>query len=133
MSSSSYSTPISTTIISIETIDGPFPRGLGYAFRMSDSSKNIICTINNDTQCCEVFGVHTASVMDDFIGAEFLSMELGEEKNDHDNGRNVTTTVMVFIRTSRGKINLTFYNEHNGYYTHTVSIQSELIQKMVYL
>jgi len=126
MSSSSHSTPISTTIISIETIDGPFPRGLGYAFRMSDSSKNIICTIDNGTQCCEVFGVHTASVMDDFIGAEFLSMELGEETRDYE-----TMSVDVFISTSRGKINLTFYNEHNGYYTHTVSIQSELIKKMV--
>lgn len=51
------------------------------------------------------------SNMEDFIGAEYISTELGEiVKTGY--GSEFT----FYIYTNRGSISLMFYNYHNGYY-----------------
>jgi len=117
-----------TTIKSIELFDDL--SGLGYRFIMSDSSQNITCKMQNDHLCCESFGVYTASNLDDFVGADFLSIETGESTHDEDyKGFDFMIYVEVYILTNKGKLTIKFYNEHNGYYTHDVFINSKSINK----
>jgi hypothetical protein len=42
---------------------------------MTDSSKNIICKIENGQQCCENFGVYTENELNDFIGANVIKIK----------------------------------------------------------
>ena len=97
---------------------------LGYKIKMNNSSKNIICKIENGQQCCERFGVYTNNELNNFIGAEYHSVDIGNvifNKGDCDN----MAIIEIFINTNRGKISIQFYNEHNGYYSHDVFIQTE--------
>jgi hypothetical protein len=41
--------------------------------------------------------------------------------------------IEIIIDTNRGKMKIQFYNEHNGYYSHNVFIQTEHEVKNVYL
>ena len=106
---------------------------LGYKIKMTDSSKNIICKIDNNQQCCENFGVYTENELNDFIGAEYYSVIVENDSlNDSDYNDNMEK-IKISINTSKGKINILFYNEHNGYYAHDVFLQTENGIKNIYL
>lgn len=121
----------SPIIESITKFDGEY--GMGYRFIMNDISQNITCKMQNDRQCCERFGVYTDSKMDDFIGSSFISFEIGKPLYDHENGNGDSSmiTIEAHIHTSKGKITIRFFNEHNGYYTHDVLIHSKTINQII--
>ena len=73
-------------------------RWIGYKITMSDNNKNIVCKIDNSQQCCEHFGVSTNQDFSNFIGAEFLSIFIGDVETDDDN--NEMRTVSLNILTS---------------------------------
>jgi hypothetical protein len=109
------------TVESIETFDDP-GYWMGYKIRMSDHTKNIICKIENAHNCCEKWGIYTTSTLDDFIGAEYYSVYVSKiHKKDYEEMR----MIVITITTNRGNITLHFYNEHNGYYSHDVFVESE--------
>lgn len=110
-----------TTIQRIESFDDP-NYWLGHTFVMSDSTKNITCKIENSRNCCEKWGVYTESKLDDFIGAEYYSIDIRKVKTDK---YDEMKSIIITIDTNRGKITIHLYNEHNGYYEHDVFIQSE--------
>lgn len=114
-------TKTKTIIKSIETFDDP-NNWMGYEIKMSDSKKNITCKIENYSKCCEVWGVSTKSDVNKFIGAEYNSIDVSEIKsNDCDE----MIIIDITITTNKGNIILQFYNEHNGFYSHDLYIQSE--------
>ena len=95
---------------------------LGYVFRMSDSSKDIVCKISNEQKCYERFGIYTSCKLQDFVGAEYISVNIKKsEKRDMD----FLMIIEMHILTNRGIITLQLYNEHNGYYQHDFFTQSE--------
>lgn len=104
----------------------------GYTFTMSDTSKNITCKIENFHKCCEKFGVHTNSVLTDFIGSEYHSIDIQSVKSNREDYDEMVT-MEICIHTNKGTITIKFYNEHNGYYTHDVYIESEHGHKYVTL
>lgn len=106
---------------------------LGYKIKMTDSSKNIICKIDNNQQCCENFGVYTENELNDFIGAEYYSVIVENDISKDSNYIDNMETIKISINTSKGKINIHFYNEHNGYYSHDVFIQTENGIKNIHL
>ena len=67
---------MSTIIIENITIFNEPEFWYGYTFTMSDTSKNITCKIENFHKCCEKFGVYTKSVLNDFIGSEYHSIDI---------------------------------------------------------
>jgi hypothetical protein len=116
-------------IKSIETFDNP-DYWVGHKFIMSDSSMDITCKMENSHKCCEKWGVYTESNLNEFIGAEYYSLDVVEKNTDkYDYMYMVTLT----INTSKGKIIIYFYNEHNGYYSHDVFIQSNSCIKTISL
>jgi hypothetical protein len=98
---------------------------LGYKIKITDSSKNIICKIENEQHCCERFGVYTKNELNDFIGAEYYSVNIGKIVFSNSDYNDYMKTIKISINTNKGKINIQFYNEHNGYYCHDVFIQTE--------
>ena len=111
----------SSIIKNIETFDDE-EYWMGYKIMVNDSTKNITCKIENARNCCEKWGIHTKSKLDEFIGAEYYSIEVSNiQKKEYDEMRMVTIT----ISTNRGNIILHLYNQHNGYYSHDVFIESE--------
>ena len=116
----SYKTHL-TMIKNIESFDDP-EHWMGYRIIMSDNTKNITCKIQNAQNCCEKWGIHTKSNLNEFIGSEYYSIDINEKtRNKYEDMRMVNITVS----TNRGNITLHLYNEHNGYYFHDVFIQSE--------
>ena len=124
-------TTVTPIIESIETFEGEY--GMGYRFIMNDISQNITCKMQQDRLCYERFGVYTDTKMNDFVGSSFISFEIGEPLYDHDNGNGDSnmTTIELYIHTSKGKITIQFYNEHNSYYTHDVLIHSKTINEII--
>lgn len=80
-----------------------------------DNSINV--KISNALHCCEEFGISITdeSNIDQFIGAEYLSVDIGEIIDGE--------YIEINIHTSQGTINIKVYNMHNGYYSHDVYIQ----------
>ena len=140
-----------TTIKKITKINEP-ECWLGYIFTMSDESKNITCKIENYHRCCEKWGVHTMNLsihsgdkelfsgvetkentkllLNDFIGAEYISVNIGKVNIDRET-YDYTVTIEIYIHTSKGIINIQFYNIHNSYYEHDVSIMTEHGHKFI--
>ena len=111
----------SPIIKNIEAFDDKL-HWIGYKIIMSDSTKDITCKIENAHKCCEKWGVYTKSNLDEFIGAEYRSIDVSKiKKEEYEEMRMVDIT----ITTNRGSITLYLYNEHNGYYSHEVFIESE--------
>lgn len=108
----------------------------GVEIIMSDSSKNIICKIDNYPECAEKFGIityksNTKSMplqdninkvliesqddFDDFIGAVYNDVSILKAKNE----------VTVEISTSKGVLYCWVYNTHFSYYTHEAFFKTE--------
>ena len=115
------STPTKTIITNIQTFDN-HKKWMGYEITMNDPTKNIICKIDNIDRCCENWGIHTKDNIIEFIGAEFNSIDVSKIKcNRYDE----MSIIDITISTDKGNFVLQFYNQHNGYYSHDVYIQTE--------
>jgi hypothetical protein len=93
--------------------------------------------IDTTNQCCEVFGCHIDENIDLLkyegsvvkkvvvntekkVKPEYIDSDNEEywyDKSDYDNEIN------VIIHTDKGYFKVVLYNQHNGYYSHDVSIQ----------
>lgn len=111
-------------IKSIETLDDQ-RYWQGYKIHTSHSATCVTAKIDTDRRCCEVFGGKPNTDVQTFVGAEYQSVEVNET-SDKERGREIIYQLSVTIHTNRGDLVLSFYNEHNGYYPHDVSVESEL-------
>jgi hypothetical protein len=111
----------------------------GIKLEMSDPTKNIILKIDNESQCCEVWGYNISysetifTNLEDFIGAIFISSEIIEYDTFCKDSNKDRVSIGIKIITDRGNITVEFYNDHNGYYPHDVSIQIEDYVKIISL
>jgi hypothetical protein len=113
---------MSTVITNITEFNDP-DHWMGFMITISDPAKNITAKIENAHKCCEKWGVYTnRETIREFIGAEYSFIDIrGVRRKKYDE----MVSVDIHIHTNRGKLTLHFYNEHNGYYSHDVYIQSE--------
>jgi hypothetical protein len=109
------------TIISITEVNDEWE-----GYEVTTDSRTIRVVIDNDQGCCESWG-HLASEDDltQFIGAELIGVEVVDsalntksDPGDIDQG----TANFVNFNTNRGKLQLSVYDSHNGYYGHGVEI-----------
>jgi hypothetical protein len=87
--------------------------------------------ISNGQACCENWGyISSEDSFEDFIGAEVLGVNTVDsgyfvaEKLKAD-WVSVEDCVFINVETSKGTLQFTVYNEHNGYYSHEVVILQE--------
>lgn len=93
----------------------------GYALTLDDGSA-VQLLISNESQCCEQWGyLMSNDNLAEFIGAELLNVKTVDHQVSGD-GDPYRNTVFVNIETSRGTLQFTAYNEHNGYYGHAVRV-----------
>lgn len=91
--------------------------------------------IGADRQCCEHFGYFSYNEFDKpyehFISAEiyqiFISNDESENKKVFDitegvehSMYDIDSAVFINVMTSKGKLQIVIYNEHNGYYGHAI-------------
>lgn len=74
---------------------------------------------------------------DEFIGAEVLSVELADAALNVEKMKDIDlyegACMFVNINTSKGLLQFTAYNEHNGYYSHEAAVVSRQLTDTVYL
>ena len=79
---------------------------------------------DTDQQCCEEFGYmfsHDLTNLKEYIESNLEYVEFVDGE-DLVAGTGSQTVFINFI-TSKGKLDLTVYNSHNGYYGHYVSME----------
>lgn len=82
-----------------------------------------ICFVDNEQQCCEDFGyLSTPDDYKSFIGAQIYSYEVIDVNIDEQK---------LNIKTSKGDIQFSAYNNHNGYYYHKIIIQKFDYEKLI--
>lgn len=101
-------------------------------FKIKTDKQVILFLINNRANCCESWG-HFASEDDiqSFIGAKIKDIKLVDDALSSKsielvrNGFDAGGVMFVNIETDKGTLQLTAYNDHNGYYSHDAFIISE--------
>lgn len=99
---------------------------------LDDTYEYIYCVVNNDQNCCETWGhMVLPDEYDDFIGAKLLSLDVVLSKdlinyiNDPELAQGLyeyEDIVFINIQTSSGLLQITLYNDHNGYYGHQAAV-----------
>lgn len=109
-------------------------------YLVTTNKQTIKVLIDSGQFCCEEYGFFSIPEEDnlkDFIGSELLSVnivdkalntiKLEEEMIEEEEA------IFVNLETSKGTLQLTVYNSHNGYYGHAIKIVSEQVTKECYL
>jgi hypothetical protein len=96
--------------------------------------------IQQGQECCEEYGLLTSEDdVQSFIGAELLDITITQQFGIYDGEEYITQELNEFIRcggdtnvvfitfeTSNGPLQFVFYNIHNGWYGHSVTIFSDI-------
>ena len=103
------------------------------------NKQQIKILITNYRNCCEDWGyLSTNDNVNDFLGCNIDNITLVDEaldvtkvpsEADLDSGG----IIFVNINTNQGTLQFAVYNGHNGYYSHTVRIESTQLTKETWL
>jgi len=101
-------------------------------FQIVTDKQTIKLGISDSQCCCEQSGYFMSEDnLWDFINAELLSIEIVDAelgakiKNIFEHGLDSGDVMFVNINTSKGLLQFTAYNYHNGYYGHDAVVVSE--------
>lgn len=122
--------------ISVECNDYNHSNMAGYEIK---TNKQIIRILIDDSPgCCEHWGYFsTNDNIKDFIGGELISLALTDtalnEKIVKDNGADSSSLdcggiMFVNFNTNLGLLQFAVYNAHNGYYGHSVVVESNQLK-----
>jgi len=95
-------------------------------FQVTTSKRTIRVCIDTNKNCCESWG-HLSSDDDlqQYVGAKLLLVASVDEafnsRTDPGDIEEGTTTFVNFV-TSKGNFQLAVYDNHNGYYGHSVEV-----------
>ena len=95
--------------------------------------------IDNGQSCCEDWGYFSSEDnLEDYVGANLLSINLVDSALNVSKLEDLAyvdkeSCVFVNIETSVGTFQLTVYNEHNGYYSHRVIVDSRQLEEEFWL
>ena len=108
---------------------------------ITTTEQTIRMGISDRQNCCERSGYFfTEDNVEDFIGAELLSVDLTDAglhtqtlTEEFEYGLDDCAVMFVTLRTSKGVLQFTAYNRHNGYYSHAAVVQSKQITESTHL
>lgn len=97
--------------------------------------------IANGANCCEQWGYFlSADNPQDFVGAELLSVDLTDSGLNTSKlteacpyGLDAGELLFVTLTTSKGILQFTAYNAHNGFYSHQALVESKQVSEDKYL
>ena len=100
-------------------------------YQVVTDKQTIKLGISSGSHCCETFGVFvTNDDTSDFIGAKIIKIIVVDECLKAEKAPDIYEGGIMFINieTTKGVLQFTAYNEHNGYYGHTgIVISNQLI------
>lgn len=110
-------------------------------FAITTDKQVIRMGISNDQSCCENWGYFMSNDNPgEFIDAELFGVTvvdtcLNTHKMDEANpyGLDAGEAMFVNFETSKGTLQFTAYNSHNGYYGHTAEVKCEQLDHEVNL
>lgn len=100
---------------------------------ITTNKQEIKILIDSGQSCCEQWGYITSEdVFEDYIGSELLEISLTDDalqsttlKLTADGlSEEYTSCMFINVNTSKGLLQFTLYNSHNGYYSHRAMIRS---------
>lgn len=120
-------------IIRIEELNGAKRDGKSYGgyegFRVITDKQSIEIGVSDARSCCESFGhISTPDDVKEFEGAYLLSISRVDEalkKYECLEYMDEGQAIFINLETSKGTLQLTVYNSHNGYYGHTAYVKSK--------
>lgn len=124
------------TILAITEVEShPLKHPIGYeihcdGYEITTDKQNILVLIENDQLHCERWGyICTNDDIKEFIGANLLSINLTDIALSNTNlpaadWSNNMEIQFVNLHTDKGLLQLAVYNAHNGYYGHSIYVQS---------
>lgn len=101
--------------------------------------QTIRVAIDNGQSCCENWGYFSShDDFEEFIGAELLDIRTTDSALNVQALKDLKyvesdSCMFVTFYTNKGDFQLTVYNEHNGYYSHKVNIESTQLTEECYL
>lgn len=108
-----------------------WPRGYsGYAVRTEEGT--LLFLIEDGQNCCETYGyIMSEDAVEDFVGANLLAVNFVDEacnvKTEEilkDSWIDKGSCCFINLETDQGTLQFVLYNEHNGYYSHSVYLQT---------
>ena len=117
---------MSDKILLIEEIDEVVKSDSYEGYRIKTEKHELKLLIHSCQQCCESWGYAVANEdTSSFIGAEYLGYNTIYSDDilkavDNDTAYDIENGNLLFlnVETSRGTLDFTVYNAHNGYYGH---------------
>jgi hypothetical protein len=114
-------------------------------FRITTNQQVITLAIDNDSSCCETWGyLMSEDDPEKFINTDLLGIEItdinrvghrfvvgyedGYEPESDDIHLDSGDTLFVDIQTTMGTLQFVAYNCHNGYYGHSVRVESKQLK-----
>ena len=105
-------------------------------YEITTNKQTIRIGISDYQSCCEDWGYFTTNdELQDFLGAEIMGIKLTDTclnteliKDKFVYGFDEGEIQFVDIETTKGTLQLAVYNSHNGYYGHSIVIDSEQLK-----
>lgn len=105
-------------------------------FVIKTTEQEIKLGIGNGQSCCENWGYFiTNDEPDTFIGADVLGVDIVNTCLEKEKAPKMYEgdAMFVNIETTKGTLQFTAYNEHNGYYGHAAVVVSTQLNHSTYL
>jgi hypothetical protein len=97
-------------------------------FTITTDKQQIKLGIDNGQSCCESWGYFmTNDNIQEFVGAGLISVDIVNECLEKDKAPDLYEGGVMFvnIETTKGTLQFTAYNDHNGYYGHEAVVASD--------
>lgn len=97
-------------------------------FYVITNKQTVSIKITNNQQCCESWGYFVTNDNPEYyIGAELYDIKIVDEILNKEKLVNIYDGSICFVdfETSKGILQITLYNEHNGYYSHYACVESK--------
>ena len=98
-------------------------------YEMTTSENTYLFLIENGQCCCENWGYFSSSDnVQEFVNSTLKEIKLVgtvlnvKKLKDIDNYMSENDCMFINLETNKGTLQLTVYNQHNGYYGHSVRI-----------
>lgn len=131
-----YGMPNYQTGLGLSDMIGMLSGGASYdGYKITTTEQEIYMVISNTQSCCESFGYFWSNDnVQEFVDTELINIAVTDEQYEKSilEKRDITLyeggAVFVDIITNKGVLQFTIYNEHNGYYGHSVKIVSNQLK-----
>lgn len=112
-------------VISVKKVNSfEYEHNAWTGYEIVTTKQTIRVFIDDYQNCCEEYGVDMITPEGkDIVGDEVKSVEWGKATIQEKTSCDYRQTAVVHLETTSGLTQIVAYNEHNGYYPHSVYVE----------